>query len=174
MADLEATLTAAEVRAALDYDPKNGTFTRRWQADKSVQWNAHYPGKSAGTRTHEGYIQISVNDRRYRAHRLAWLHFHGEWPDGEIDHIDGDRANNRIANLRLATRSQQTANARRRKTNTTGYKGVSFSRLDGCYRAYIKHEGRSQCLGKFDTPEEAHAAYVAAAQEHFGEFARAE
>ena len=94
----------------------------------------------------------------------------GEWGRPAIDHRDGNSTNNRWSNLRRATPSQNNANRRRPRHNTSGYKGVYFRW--GFWRACIKRNGRRIYLGVFATPEEAHAAYVAAARKLFGEFAR--
>jgi hypothetical protein len=96
----------------------------------------------------------------------------GRWPYGELDHINGEKADNRFANLREATHSQNCHNIRRRpKTNTTGFKGVTYFARCRTFRAKIHVDGRYLSLGYFATAEEAHAAYCAAATEHFGEFA---
>jgi len=107
----------------------------------------------------------------YAAHRLAWFYETGEWPSDEIDHKNRGRDDNWFENLREATRSQNVANTALRSTNTSGFKGVSFDRSRGRFLSKIKVNYRTINLGRFDAPEEAHAAYLAAAQKHFGEFA---
>jgi HNH endonuclease/AP2 domain len=91
----------------------------------------------------------------------------------QVDHINGVRHDNRPSNLRPATQSENLANTRLRSNNTSGLKGASFHKQAGRWRAAIRIDGRQRHLGLFDTPEEAHAAYVRAARELFGEFARA-
>ena len=113
---------------------------------------------------------MTVDRIVYRAHRLIWLMYHGQWPPQEIDHINGDRADNRIVNLRLATASQNRANSKVYKTNRCGFKGVARTPY-GRWVARIHFE-KTKYLGTFDTPEEAHAAYVRAAQAAHGIFAR--
>lgn len=108
--------------------------------------------------------------KSYKAHRLAWLYMHGELPDKSIDHINGLKTDNRIANLRLATNAQQKQNRPRNLNNSSGYKGVA--RAETKWRARINANGRHYYLGRFDTPEDAHNAYVAAAHRLHGEFAR--
>ena len=106
-------LTAAEVRSLLDYDPDTGVFTWRIRPGTTpaeCTFNARNGGKIAGAINGDGYRCISVHDRSYRATRLAWLYVTGEWPALEIDHEDGDVANDRFANLRLADRQQQQRN----------------------------------------------------------------
>jgi hypothetical protein len=159
-------LNASRLREVLSYDPETGAFT--WLVSTARHRRI---GDVAGC-VKDGYRQIGIDGRRYRAHRLAWLWMTGEWPSAEIDHINGDPADNRIANLRPATSSQNKANARKRSRNTSGWKGVSWHARDRKWRAMIGVAGRQQHLGYFDCPAEAHAAYVRAAEHHFGEFAR--
>jgi hypothetical protein len=102
---------------------------------------------------------------------LAWLYVHGALPQAEIDHADGNRSNNAIANLRLATRADQMANLKRPRTNTSGFKGVSLYRT-GKWAAHIAIDGRPKHLGYFETPQEAHDAYAAAALQKNPRFAR--
>jgi hypothetical protein len=97
---------------------------------------------------------------------------HGVWPPAQIDHVNRGTANNAIAELRLATHSQNQRNKTNQKNNTSGYKGVSFRKDMGRYDARIKVNGKSIHLGFFDDPRLAHAAYVAAARKHFGAYAR--
>lgn len=162
-------LTAERVREVFNYDPRTGALTyRRCRGGRRGE------GEEAGflcrrsNRQGGGYILVGFNGREYGAHRLIWLWWHGREANGYIDHIDMDRSNNRIENLRECTQSQNLANTRRLSTNTSGFKGVSRVSGSAKWRATI---GRRH-LGVFDTPEEAHAAYVAAAKKKFGEFAR--
>lgn len=162
-------LTAERLREILHYDPETGLFT--WCAHTTPRHRTT-GGQIAGRRQSRGYIQITIDGRCYVAHRLAWFYITGSWPAAEIDHINGIRDDNRFVNLREATRAQNMANSRRLHSNTSGFKGVSFDKRDGRWRAYIRGNQRRHHLGSFDTPEEAHAAYCAAAAELFGEFAR--
>lgn len=162
-------LTAERLREILHYDPDTGQFT--WLNPGSSRLKT---GDAAGTLS-RGYLTIGVTRKaRFPAHHLAWLYMTGEWPADEVDHRDTDGTNNRWLNLRAATGGQNKANTRRRSDNTSGYKGVSFRKASGKYIAQIKVAGRYKGLGIFSDPAEAHAAYVRAAQEAFGEFARAE
>ena len=104
---------------------------------------------------------------------VAWLYMTGRWCRPEIDHRDGDATNNRWANLRRASRSQNAAKRGRPRNNSSGFKGVSLCE-SGKWRAKIRKGGRCLYLGRFATPQEAHAAYAAAARKLFGEFARVE
>jgi hypothetical protein len=98
----------------------------------------------------------------------------GEWGRPLVAHRDGDPFNNRWRNLRLSSHSNNVANQSRKQSNTSGFKGVTLDRRRGTWMAQIKKDGRQYWLGRFATPEEAHAAYVAKARELFGEFARGE
>jgi hypothetical protein len=116
-----------------------------------------------------GYVIVTVNERKYKSHRILWLLMTGKWPENQIDHINGIRNDNRFCNLREATHSQNSANTPRR-TSVSGYKGVSKNRKK--WRAQIRISQKNIHLGLYDTPEEAHAAYVAKAKELFGEYAK--
>ena len=174
-------LSAAQVRRRLHYDPETGVLT--WRARTAIDipnkrirksWNTRYAGTEAGsllpTSNGEGFYRtVMWGGRRKLAHRLAWLWMTGEWPEGELDHRDGEGLNNRWLNLREASTVQNRRNARVKRTNTHGLKGVRANARK--YAASITIAGRITHLGNFDTPEEAHAAYVEAARKHFGEFA---
>ena len=174
------------VRQILDYNPDTGEFC--WKARtpemfvagkhssqrKCRAWNAKNTGNIAGTSGGDGYLQISINSRRYQAHRIAWLWMVGEMPRKEIDHIDCDRSNNRFANLREATHAQNNRNTPKQSNNSSGYKGVFLDRNLGKWRARIYVNGDCQYLGCFGALEDAAAAYAKAAHELHGEFARTE
>ena len=160
-----AMLTQNRLREVLDYNPTTGVFVWR------VRRGCMSAGDQAGRTTDEGYLSICVDGRSYQAHRLAWLHFYGVWPVGNIDHRDTDKKHNWIANLRLATKSQNGANRGANRNNTTGFKGVTLHH-SGRYCAAIKKDQHHIYLGIFDTPEQAHAAYDRKATEIFGNFAR--
>jgi hypothetical protein len=162
-----STLTQKRLKELLDYDPNTGVFTWRVSTTNRVR-----VGGVAGTVHPQGYRQIRVDGRIHKAHRLAWLWMTGDWPLDQIDHINGVRADNRLANLRPATQSQNSANMRKHATSKSGYKGVSWSADRAKWQAAIKVNGLKHFLGRFTDPAAAHAAYVAAAEKHFGEFAR--
>ena len=161
-------LTDQRLREVLAYDLTTGVFTWRRNVYRAKA------GQKAGHKRPDNYCAITINQRQYRAHRLAWLYVYGEWPRSELDHINGDPADNRIANLRLATRSANSANTRKKCSSRNALKGVSFEKRGGRYRAQIRIQGKNTYLGTYDTEEEAHAAYMAAAEKEFGAFARAE
>jgi hypothetical protein len=121
-----------------------------------------------------GYWCIHINGHGYRAHQLAWLYMTGNWGRPTIDHRDTNPTNNRWKNLRLSTRSNNSANRRRNRNNKSGFKGVYLDGETGKWIARIGKDRKSYFLGRHATPEAAHEAYVAAARRLFGEFARTE
>ena len=155
-------LTASRLRELLRYDPETGLFTWHTRRGRIAA------GSVAGVIGGEGYFVIRVDYRLHLAHRLAWLYMTGEWPQATVDHRDTDRTNNRWTNLRDASYGQNNANSV--KPNRTGLKGIK--RHGHRYVAQISVGGINRHLGCFSSPEEAHAAYIAAATQHFGEFAR--
>lgn len=159
-------MTAKDVRRILDYDENTGIFT--W---KEYRGSNARPGMTAGYYSPEfKYITIRIV-RLYLAHRLAWLHYYGEWPIQYIDHINGDYADNRIANLREVTKSENAWNSKPRKNNS-GFRGVSLYKPSGKWRARITANGIERSLGYYETKKEAVDAYKKAAKELYGEFAR--
>lgn len=158
-------LTASRVRELLDYDPATGVF--RWKIAR--RGFAAAGDVAGGPNTRGLYWAIRVDGRRYRAHRLAWLYVYGSWPPGHLDHKDMVKWNNKVDNLRPATRSQNGGNRSRYANNRSGYKCVREHH--GKWAARIQINGAGVHLGVFETPEMAHAAYVAKAKEVFGEFA---
>lgn len=166
-------LTQAKVRELLEYDPETGVLT--WRTDRTngrgrvIRSAGSVAGwVKADNRT--SYRYITIDGRMYSAHRLAWLLVHGSWPLANIDHADGDGLNNRISNLREATRSENAGNSSRRSDNVSGVKGVCLH--NGKWIAQIKVAGKNHRLGSFDSVEAAASAYKAAAVKYFGDFAR--
>ncbi len=146
------------IMSNVEYDPGTGAFTWR------TSTRGHKAGAVAGSR-HKGtgYVSLSIAGRRYLAHRLAWYAVYGEWPPEGIDHINGVRHDNSIANLRPATRSQNQQNLRVAMRNSgTGLLGAFHHKSTGKFMAQIAHEGRQMYLGLHATPEAAHSAYLAA------------
>lgn len=145
------------LRSLIAYDPETGDLT--WLS-RGVK-NSKRAGKRAGCLDAHGYCCVLVMGRSFKAHRIAFALHYGRWPASQIDHIDGDRANNRIANLREATNRENMQNQIRRPSNKSGYVGVDWHARDRKWRAQIRLNGKNHHLGLFDCPREAHAAYLA-------------
>jgi HNH endonuclease len=163
------TITADRLRELLYYDPATGIF--RWRVRMGQRGCV---GAVAGSREAKGYWRIKIDGKPHKAHRLAWLYIHGVWPSDQIDHRNGDRADNRLSNLRPASNGQNQANVRRQSNNVSGLKGVRWHRANQNWNARITVNRKSIFLGRFATAAEAHSAYCSAAERLFGEFARAE
>lgn len=146
----------------LSYDPETGFVS--WVAGARK-------GQRAGCVGSLGYREIKFRGRRLLEHRVAWFIYYGQWPKKHLDHADGDRANNKLANLREATKSQNRHNTIRVR-NGSGYMGVCWNKKEGKWQASIGVNRRKIYLGLYDDPEEAGKAYREAAKKHFGEFAR--
>ena len=167
-------LTAEYLRKTLSYDPETGVFTWKWREDKSNKLNGRQTGKVAGTLTFYGYIHIGINQRYYRGHRLAWLYVYGVWPIDQLDHINGNRADNRIFNLREATDEENRYNRKIYTSNSTGVAGVYWDIRVQKYLARISKGRKRHRIGWFDTLEAAATARAAAEIKYFGEFRRSE
>jgi hypothetical protein len=147
-------LTPERLREVLEYDPETGVFT--WIKRTSIRIVV---GKRAGCVNKDNYLTIRVDGEIEYGHRLAWLYMHGVMPASQIDHINGDRLDNRMSNLRLASQAINSQNQRRaRSDNDSGLLGVSKKR--GRWIAQIAADGRRVPLGTYATPDEAHAAYL--------------
>jgi HNH endonuclease/AP2 domain len=155
-----------EARRLFAYDPNTGTITRRVSiANTKV-------GAIAGCfdPLHRR-LRVQFNGKHWSIHRLAWFIHYGVIPSLHIDHINGDRLDNRLENLRLATDLQNMHNCPKTSRNKSGYKGVHWDKWRNSWRATIRVNGKSIKLGRFDDPALAHKAYCAAADRYFKEFA---
>lgn len=157
-------LTQDRLKAMLNYDPETGNFT--WLQNRCKV----KAGSLAGYKD-RGYILIRVDQGRYLAHRLAWFYMYNEWPEEDIDHINGCPSDNRINNLRKASRSENLRNIGVRKNSKTGVAGVSYCKASGKYRVSIRATGKRITVGLFETVEEGAKAYREAAEKYHGEFA---
>jgi hypothetical protein len=150
----KSSLTQQRLMQAYHYDPETGLFRRI--GSKGPERIGTIP-KVKGN----GYLNIGLDYNVYRAHRLAWLYVHGSWPDGQIDHINGDKLDNRISNLRVATTSQNKQNMRKARSDSrSGLIGATWYSKYGKWRAAIQVDGKKRHLGYFDTAEEAHKAFI--------------
>lgn len=156
-------LTQDQLKQKVSYNPDTGVFT--WLGANGRR--ADQAGQVAGNKSPAGYVRITINQRSFMAHKLAWLYMTGELPPGIVDHRNMVKDDNRWANLRLASKSENGANSRPR--GTSGLKGAYWSKQ---INRWYSRVGKKY-LGTFDTAEQAHAAYVKAAKEQFGSFARA-
>ena len=147
----------AELRSRMSYDPDDGEFRALVGAGR------RRAGDRLGYVRADGYRMIMFDGQWRYAHRLAWFYVTGEWPKQEIDHANGDRDDNRIANLREATRSQNMMNTPKR--------GVCFHRGQQKWQASIRANGKRTHLGSFATEDEALEAYRLAASVMHGDFA---
>lgn len=161
-------LTAKSVRERFDYDAETGVFRYRITPKNQARVQ---PGDIAGYIREGKYLVVTIYGRSYYLHRLAWLYVYDEWPKALLDHVNGNKQDNRICNLRPATQSQNIANTPRHAGNTSGYKGVV--KCKNRWKAQITHNQVVIYLGLFPTKEEAHEAYVRKAKELHGEFAHA-
>jgi hypothetical protein len=153
-------ITQEELKHHLHYNPDTGIFTRKIAKNSNVKI-----GGVAGCVRPNGYIQIKINYKLYLAHRLAWLYVYGQFPDHQIDHINRNKSDNRLINLRAVTAQQNQWNHGIPKNNTTGYLGVSYYRLEKKYRARIVVNNKVKWLGSFDCPKIAYDAYLKAKAE---------
>jgi hypothetical protein len=156
------------LRQLLAYEPDTGKLFWKerpaWMFAKGSRqnnacaiWNAKYAGREVATLSNHGYIRFPIFNSFFLGHRVAWAIFYGSMPKNEIDHINGDRADNRIANLRDVTSAENNKNLAKRSRNTSGATGVCRSR-DGSWRAFITINGRQQHLGVFAAKIDAVAA----------------
>lgn len=143
----DAILTQEQLKAKYSYDNLTGIFKNKY-------------GKIVGNKNSRGYIRIYVNNTEHKAHRLAWLYVYGKFPDNFIDHINLDKSDNRISNLREATNKQNNYNVGISKRNTSGFKGVNYNKRICKWVAQASINNKNKYLGAFDTAEQASMAYL--------------
>ena len=160
---MDTQLTHSRLLELLAYEPSTGVFTRR------VTRGRGKAGAVVGYQQTKGYLQVEIDGVPYVLHRLAWFYVHGCWPTAQLDHRDGDRANNRIVNLRESTNIQNSYNRRAPKNNTSGFKGVY--RFQGKWTAQISAGGHRHYLGRFDDAQAAADAVRIAREKLHGSFA---
>lgn len=158
-------VTYDQLVSSVNYDEKTGLFIR------ASSKGGVAIGSPAGGLHANGYIMMNISNRKVLAHRMAWLWCYGFLPDTEIDHVNGDRIDNRISNLRLVSRCENQMNVLRTKANTSGIKGVCYNKLAGKWQANIQANNERYHLGLFATKEDAGTAYSEAEEKLHGEFA---
>lgn len=153
---MKTDLTTEQLKSRINYNPETGEFS-------------HATRKSAGTVNSNGYLKIEVFYKKYAAHRLAWLWVYGKFPEDQLDHINGNKLDNRIANLRECSATENNRNVGKRSTNTSGYKGVA--KVGARWRATIGADAKH--IGYFSSAKEAAQARDAAAALEHGQFFKA-
>lgn len=146
------------VASRLAYNPLTGAFIWIKQCGPKLQ------GMKAGSISQHPYLTIGLGGRLYYAHRIAWLLTHGAWPTNQIDHINGNGLDNRLANLRECSNAENCQNLGLRKSNTSGFTGVSWSNERQRWQVHIRENGKSKALGRFLNREDAESAYLSAKQ----------
>ena len=158
MSNRAKAISQEQLHQLLSYDIETGEFIRRTSTSSNAK-----KGMRAGYVCVLGYRVIYINGRQYYEHRLAWLYVHGNLPKGQIDHIDGDRSNNALANLRDVPEWVNHQNLRNPpRSSRLGILGVSVSTSGKRFQARIQVNGKKHHLGIFDTLEEARHAYLVA------------
>lgn len=153
---MRPSLTAERLRELLRYNPETGEFSRKVHLS-----NRSRASQTVGNKHSQGYIIICVDGKPHRAHRLAWLYVYGEWPKEQIDHINGDRSDNRIANLRNVT-ALENKRHRTRPRKPGRMLGTALHKATGRWSSQMTVNYKKIHLGYFSTETEAHLAYVAA------------
>ena len=155
-------LTQEELKELLNYDAETGIFTRKVKR-RGIGANV---GDVVGSIKTDGYVVFKIKGKIYKAHRIAWLYVYGKYPKNEIDHINLIKSDNRIENLREASRSQNMQNIHNAgKSSTSGFRGVDYRKCMGLYEARIQANGKRHFLGYYGSAKEAHDAYVKAKKE---------
>lgn len=160
-----STLTQVRLKEVLHYDPETGIFTRK------ITVGRYKRGEVAGSPSSHGYIKIMVDGVYQSAHQLAWFYVYGEFPESDLDHKNRNRADNRIENLRKCDDARNAKNAGIRKTNRSGYKGVSWKTQVSKWVVQIQVDGVKKHVGYFTSEIDAAKAYDVEARRYFGEFA---
>lgn len=160
-------MTPEDVRRIFCYDPETGLLF----------WRERKQGRTfgaVGRKDKDGYLIFKMNWRkdRFCVHRVAWAYVHGKWPADQIDHINGDKSDNRLCNLREASTTENMRNVGKQSHNTSGLKSVSWHKLRKKWRATIKVDQKKIHLGMSECPAAAHFIYQIAADKYHGSFAR--
>ena len=158
-------ITQARLRELFLYDPETGIFTRKVTTSHNAK-----AGMQVGAAHNCGYLMVTIAyggvKKRYLLHRLAWLYVYGRMPEGDIDHINHNRADNRISNLRDVSRKDNLRNSAHVRSKSSNLLGAGRRKSDGKWVAKIRVDGKRLWLGAYDTPEEASRAYIEAKKLH--------
>ena len=160
-------VTQERLKELFSYDADTGYLTNLVNRGPAKQGD-----RAGGLHISSGYLRVRVDSKLYREHRLIWLLVHGSFPKDQIDHINGVRNDNRLCNLREATKQQNAYNRCVPADNTSGFKGVTCRKSVGDYRARIGVNGEMKHIGYYTTPEEANEAYCKASANYHKEFGR--
>lgn len=159
-------ITQEIVKSLFEYDEHTGIFKRKTGKHQGVK-NI----EKIGYINDKGYLLISVLNKRYRAHRLAWLYMTGKMPVDQIDHINLNRLDNRFCNLRECNNEENNRNSRKKSTNTSGFRGVHFNKQTNKWQARARVNGKRHHIGLFNSAEEAGIAYEKYISNNHGDFA---
>ncbi len=155
-----------EMRSKLDIDPERGLF----------YWKKGIPGRRAGQvagcTDSAGYVRIRLANKLHHAHRLMWLYVHGYLPDNHIDHINCDKHDNKISNLRLATRSQNLMNRGKTSRNTSGLKGIYFNKQSSKWRFDLRVDRKLVATYQSKCKADVYLRYIVEVDKHVGSFGR--
>lgn len=160
----EVEISIATLHGLFHYNPESGALTNR------VKRKMMPAGIVSGFIEKKGYRSVRINGGTFKVHRVAWAMFYGKWPDGQIDHANRDKLDNRIANLREASGSSNQQNKGIYATNSSGFKGVNWHKRTSRWHARVMHEGTRIYIGSFSTKEDAAEAYRSAAKKLHREF----
>lgn len=170
-------ITAKDVEAVLTYHPETGVFIWKERSSNEMpdqrhrkSWNSKFAGREAGRISGTGYIQLLIKGKFYYAHRVAWLLMTGSWPEKYIDHINRSKTDNRLINLREATRSENLRNTKMHSDNRSGIKGVSWFPRDRLWRARLNKDGKVVYLKYFKRLADAEKAIILERNSLHGEF----
>lgn len=150
-------LTQKDIQELFAYDPKTGFVTR---LKKTA--NRHKVGERVGTPGGRGYLQVTIGRKKCPLHRVIWCLVYGVWPVGDVDHRNRIRSDNRLTNLREASRSENNHNASPNRRNTSGARGVCWDKSRGKWTVHIHADGKQHHLGRFDELDKARDAYLSA------------
>lgn len=150
-------ITQELLKSIVSYDKETGVFKRK-------------DGLKFGFKD-GGYLRSEINGKNYYLHRLAWLYEYGEFPNSHLDHVNGDKTDNRIENLRKASRSENLCNVRKTKRNTSGYKNVTFHKESNKWRVVVSVDGKNKSFGLYEDIELADLVAIEARNKFHGQFA---